>query len=102
MRSAFRFFLTLLVARFLFMRATRPTALLSDTPKNMKLLTGAGHLGTYVSLSLIAISGLAIGGLYWSGVKSGGAMASSQVRTISINLASRGTDKLTCQYRSVL
>ena len=67
-------FLILLIARFLYMRSTRPTALPVDTPRLEKLLARAGHLAMYASLSLIPVTGLVIGGLYWSGIKSGGAM----------------------------
>lgn len=68
------FFLVLLIARFIYMRSTRPSALPNDTPKHMKRFARAGHLAMYFGLSLIAVSGLWIGGLYWSGIKSGTAM----------------------------
>ncbi len=64
-------FLALLLARFVYMRSTRPTALPDDTPKNMMLLAKAVHLGMYISLALIAITGLMIGALYGSGTKEG-------------------------------
>ena len=67
-------FLILLFARYFYMRLTRPTVLPGDTPKQMKFMARCGHLAMYASLSMIAISGLMIGGLYWSGVKSGTAM----------------------------
>lgn len=67
-------FLMLLIARFVFMHSTRSSALPSDTPKRTKLLARFVHLGMYVVLALIAITGLWIGGLYWSGIKSGTAM----------------------------
>ena len=70
-------FLILLIARFVYMQSTRPTVLPSDTPKPMKLMARFVHLAMYASLSLIAVSGLVIGGLYWSGIKSGGAMESA-------------------------
>ncbi len=65
------FFLILLIARFFYMRRTRPTVLPDDTPRMMKNLAKAVHLGMYASLGLIAITGLTIGSLYWSGIKSG-------------------------------
>ena len=64
-------FLILLLVRFLYMRSTHPTALPTDTPQQMKFMARCGHLAMYVSLSMIAITGLIIGGLYWSGIKSG-------------------------------
>ncbi len=67
-------FLILLLARFLYMRSTRPTALPSDTPRLKKLMAKSVHLAMYASLSMIAVTGLAIGGLYWSGIKYGAAM----------------------------
>ena len=60
-------FLLLLLVRFVYMRLTRPTALPDDTPKHMRLMARAGHLAIYVSLSMIAISGLLIGLLYQMG-----------------------------------
>ncbi|MCG8415003.1 MAG: cytochrome b/b6 domain-containing protein [Pseudomonadales bacterium] len=65
------FFLILLLARFFYMRKTRPTVLPDDTPRMMKNLAKAVHLGMYASLALIAMTGLTIGSLYWSGTKSG-------------------------------
>ncbi len=67
-------FLVLLVARFIYMRSTRPTAMPNDMPRNMALVARFVHLGMYVSLAMIAISGLMIGGLYWSGIKEGALM----------------------------
>ena len=67
-------FLVLLIARFVFMRSTRPTALPTNTPKPMRLAARSVHLAMYAGLSLIAVSGLVVGGLYWSGIKSGSAM----------------------------
>lgn len=69
-------FLLLLLARFVYMHSTRPTVLPSDTPKPMMLLARIVHLGMYVSLAMIAVSGLMIGGLYWSGIKEGELMDS--------------------------
>jgi cytochrome b561 len=57
-------FLGLLVARFVYMRLTRPTALPEGTPRMMKLMARAGHLAIYVSLGSIALSGLMIAAVY--------------------------------------
>ena len=79
-------FLLLVGARFAFMGSSRPTALPDGTPKRERLLARACHLGMYVSLALIPMSGLCIGGLYWSGVKQGAAMdASLLVHEIAVN-----------------
>ena len=67
-------FLVLLISRFVYMRSTRPTALPSDTPRLTMLAAQSVHLGMYVSLSMIAVTGLVIGGLYWSGIKDGTGM----------------------------
>ena len=67
-------FLVLLITRFVYMHSTRPSALPSNTPKLTKRLARSVHLAMYASLSLIPVTGLFIGGLYWSGIKSGGAI----------------------------
>ena len=64
-------FLLLLLARYVYMHSTRPTVLPGDTPKWVQLLAEFVHLGMYLSLAMIAVSGLVIGGLYWSGIKEG-------------------------------
>jgi len=64
-------FLLLLFARFIYMHSTRPTVLPSDTPRSMMLLARTVHLAMYISLAMIAVTGLGIGGLYWSGTKEG-------------------------------
>lgn len=66
-------FLLLLIGRFVFMQSTRPSVLPAE-PKRERLLARVVHLAMYASLALIAASGLAIGGLYKAGVKSGDAM----------------------------
>ncbi len=79
-------FLVLLFARFVFMQTTRPTALPGDTPDQTRLLARIVHLAMYAGLALIAVSGLVIGGLYWSGIKSGGMMdAALLVHEIAVN-----------------
>lgn len=64
-------FLLLLLARFVYMQSSRPTVIPSSTPRSLRLLARIVHLGMYASLALIAVTGLMIGGLYWSGVKTG-------------------------------
>lgn len=64
-------FLMLLLARYLYMQSKGATVLPSDTPRNVLLLAKSVHIGMYVSMALIAISGLAIGGMFWAGIKEG-------------------------------
>lgn len=64
-------FLSLLLFRFMYMRSARAAMPPYDMPKNLIVLARIVHLGMYVSLALIAITGLMIGGLYYSGVKEG-------------------------------
>ena len=64
-------FLILLAVRYAFMQMTRPTALPDDTPVLVKRMARAGHLAMYVSLAMIAISGLMIGGLFMAGFETG-------------------------------
>lgn len=60
-------FLALLAVRYLYMRMTRPTALPESTPKPVKLAARAGHLAMYISLAMIAVSGLMIGAAFYLG-----------------------------------
>ena len=64
-------FLALLLYRFVYMRSVKAAMPQLDMPKNVILLARIVHLGMYVSLALIAITGLIIGGLYYIGVKEG-------------------------------
>lgn len=64
-------FLILLGVRFVYMHKTQPTALPDNTSKRMKLLARLGHLSMYISLAMIAISGLLIGAIYSAGGLSG-------------------------------
>ena len=64
-------FLSLLLFRFVYMRSARAAMPQLDMPKSLILLARVVHLGMYVSLALIAITGLIIGGLYYFGVKDG-------------------------------
>ena len=68
------FFLILLLARFFYMRSTHRTALPDATPRNVRLMVRSVHLGMYAGLALVAITGLLIGAMYWSGIKTGNAM----------------------------
>lgn len=84
-------FLLLLLVRFIYMQSTQPTVMPSDTPKRIMLLARFVHLGMYISLAMIAITGLMIGGLYGSGIKEGTAfeavlLSHEIVFWISINL----------------
>lgn len=67
-------FLAVLFVRLIYMRFTRPTALPLNTPRRTLLMAKSVHLGMYVSLSMIAVTGLVIGGLYSSGIKEGSQM----------------------------
>ena len=64
-------FLSLLLFRFIYMRSIRATRAPLDMPKNLTLVARTVHLGMYISLSLIAVTGLIIGGLYNSGLEEG-------------------------------
>ena len=62
-------FLTLLIIRFVYMTKTQKTSLPIDTPKSQKIVAKIVHLGMYVLLASVAISGLIIGLLFWLGFK---------------------------------
>ena len=64
-------FLSLLLFRFIYMRSVRAARPPLDMPKNLILLARTVHLGMYISLALIAVTGLIIGGLYNSRVEEG-------------------------------
>ena len=64
-------FLLLLLLRFIYMRSQQTAMPQLQMPKNFRLLARIVHLGMYVSLALIAITGLIIGGLYYFNVKGG-------------------------------
>lgn len=64
-------FLLVLLVRFIYMRVTRPTALPDTIEPKIRYLARAVHIGMYLSLSLIAVTGLAIGVLFWQGQKTG-------------------------------
>ncbi|ODA30717.1 cytochrome B [Veronia pacifica] len=63
-------FVTLLGIRFVYMKNTQ-TSLPSESPEWQKKAARIVHLGMYLSLAIIAISGLIIGGLFWQGKSEG-------------------------------
>ena len=64
-------FLSLLLFRFIYMRTAKAALPQLDMPKPLILLALTVHRGMYVSLALIVITGLIIGGLYYFGSKNG-------------------------------
>lgn len=79
-------FLVLLIVRFVFMQRTRPSALPAETPERTRLIARAVHLGMYLCLALIPITGLIIGALYWSGTRDGFAIeAALLIHEIAVN-----------------
>lgn len=64
-------FLSLLLFRFIYMRTAQAALPQLDMPKPLILLALTVHRGMYVSLALVAITGLIIGGLYYFGSKNG-------------------------------
>jgi cytochrome b561 len=64
-------FLLLLAARYFYMQKTRPTSLPKNTPELLAYIARCGHLAMYASLAAIPATGIFIGTLYWSGIKSG-------------------------------
>ena len=68
-------FLVLLVARFWYMRTRNASALPAAAPKRIRIASQIVHLGMYFCLAMIPLTGLGIGGLYWSGIQAGDWMA---------------------------
>ena len=64
-------FLILLLGRFFYMTKTQRSALPENTGYIQKIAAKLVHLGMYISLGSIALTGLGIGGLYWIGLKEG-------------------------------
>ena len=64
-------FLALLFFRFVYMRFAKADMPPLDMPKHLILLSRIVHLGMYIALALIAITGLIIGGLYYFGMRDG-------------------------------
>lgn len=60
-------FLALLAVRYSYMRVVGPSALPDAAPRPLRLAARAGHLAMYISLAMIAISGLIIGALVYAG-----------------------------------
>ena len=61
----------LLALRFLYMTKTQKSSLPEETSALQKFAAKVVHLGMYASLAAIAISGILIGGIYWTGMKDG-------------------------------
>ena len=64
-------FLLLLVLRFVYMTKTQVSSIPENTHIFQKIISKVVHLGMYVSMSLIALTGLIIGTLYYFGLKDG-------------------------------
>ena len=64
-------FLSILLVRYIYMRTVSAAMPALDMPRRLILLARTVQQGMYVSLTLIGVTGLAIGGLYYSGVKEG-------------------------------
>jgi cytochrome b561 len=64
-------FLSILLVRYIYMRTVSAAMPPLNMPRRLILLAKIVQQGMYVSLTLIAMTGLAIGGLYYSGVKEG-------------------------------
>ena len=64
-------FILLLFGRFVYMTKTQQSALPENTNYIQKIAAKFVHLGMYISLGSIALTGLGIGGLYWIGLKEG-------------------------------
>ena len=69
-------FLVILLVRFVYMRTTRPTALPPDADKAVSRLAQFVHMSMYLSLAMLAVSGLAIGGMFALGTRDGSVFAS--------------------------
>ena len=63
--------LILLIIRYFYMSRTQITSLPEDTPIFQKRAAKIVHLSLYINLSIIPITCLVIGILYWLGLKSG-------------------------------
>ena len=61
----------LLAIRFLYMIKTQTSSLPEETSEFQRLAAKLVHLGMYLSLATIAVSGILIGGIYWIGLKDG-------------------------------
>ena len=61
----------LLAIRFIYMAKTQMSSLPEETSAFQRLAAKLVHLGMYVSLATIAVSGILIGGIFWRGLKDG-------------------------------
>ena len=61
----------LLAIRFLYMAKTQTSSLPKETSTFQRLAAKLVHLGMYLLLATIAVSGILIGGIYWIGMKDG-------------------------------
>ena len=64
-------FLFLLIIRLIYMKTTQKTSLPEDTPRIQKISAKIVHNGMYALLAGTALSGLAIGFLFWIELKEG-------------------------------
>lgn len=64
-------FCLLLLVRFTYMKKTQSSSLPAKTYKLQRLAAKVVHLGMYISLAAIAITGMIIGFLFWVGIKNG-------------------------------
>ena len=64
-------FLALLMCRFIYMNKTQDTALPQETSQFQRRAARFVHLALYASLAAIAITGLAIGALFYLGSRDG-------------------------------
>jgi cytochrome b561 len=64
-------FVLFVVIRFIYMKKTQTSSLPTNTPKIQKIAAKLVHYGMYLSVTLIAVTGLMIGALFWFGYKSG-------------------------------
>ena len=64
-------FLTLLICRFIYMNKTQDKALPQEASQFQRRVARIVHLAIYASLASIAITGLAIGALFYAGSKGG-------------------------------
>ena len=62
-------FLVFLLIRFIYMSNTQKTSLPKNTPKLQKIAAKIVHMGMYILLGCVAISGLSIGFLFWLNTK---------------------------------
>ncbi len=64
-------FIGLLTVRYFYMRKTQETSIPENSSQAQKLAAKLVHLGMYVTLGLIAITGMIIGALFKMGFESG-------------------------------